>query len=72
MNEKFLEQAEELSRAEVDNAIARARFQESKPIDFDGACSCGNEIPDARVQLGYYRCLECQTALEHKGRHARR
>lgn len=64
MDENFFERAEELARAEIEAGIARARRRASTPSGFDGFCDCGNEIPSKRVELGYYRCLECQTKLE--------
>lgn len=72
MSERFLEQAEELARAEVDAAVARARTPQQRPIDFDGTCECGNEIPEKRVSLGYYRCVECQRLTEERARRSRR
>lgn len=36
--------------------------------DFDGeSCiTCGNEIPDLRLQMGKIRCVECQEKLERR------
>lgn len=72
MSERFLEQAEELARAEVDAAVARARTLRQRPVNFDGTCECGDEIPEERVDLGYYRCVGCQRLTEERARRSRR
>lgn len=66
MDENFLERADELNRSEIEAGIARARNNggRARPADFDGTCTCGDEIPEARVALGYYRCVRCQSLLE--------
>lgn len=67
MDEKFLEQASDLANAEVLKGIAKARVVEAPPPGFSGVCACGDEIPEKRIALGYYRCVECQTSLEKRG-----
>lgn len=65
MDENFLERADELNRSEIEAGIARARNRQAvRPADFDGTCTCGDDIDKARVALGYYRCVRCQTRLE--------
>ena len=68
MDEKFLEMAEEATSIEIREGIGRARARAPMPPGFDGSCECGENIPTARVSLGYYRCITCQTLLEKKGR----
>jgi hypothetical protein len=68
MDEKYLEYAEALATAEVQRGIDAARQRANPPPDFDGTCDCGEVINPARINLGYYRCLYCQTQLERKGR----
>lgn len=64
MDEKFLEHADDLIRTMTEKAIEAARQRDPMPDDFDGHCDCGNSIPDQRVALGYYRCIDCQSSLE--------
>lgn len=54
-------------------AARRANAPETHP-DFDGACcvDCGNDIPKARLALGKVRCVDCQSAREHRGRQVAR
>lgn len=33
---------------------------------------CGNEVPKARLELGYVTCVACQTLLESRQKHYRR
>jgi len=67
MDEKYLETAEALTSRAVDEAVARIRKnQHTKPDGFDGHCDCGDAIPEARIALGYYRCVACQTRLEKR------
>lgn len=60
---QLAEQASFRERARVANA------PETHP-DFDGqhCIDCGNEIPEARLQLFKIRCVECQRVLEAKRR----
>lgn len=71
MDEDFVERAANLAAAEVQNGIERARMRSPTPPGFDGTCDCGQEIPIARVALGYHRCLECQVKHERQARHHR-
>lgn len=64
MDEKHLEMAERLTSDAVTSALAKVRTTQNKPEDFDGTCTCGEEIPPARIGLGYYNCIDCQTAKE--------
>lgn len=68
MDEFYLERAEQLARAEIEAGIANARKRSNPPPGFDGSCECGLEIPAKRIELGYYRCTDCQNSLEIKGR----
>jgi len=69
MDEKFLERAEELTYENTRIMIERAGTLSKKPDGFIGDCGeCGNKIPPARVLLGYYICVECQTAEEKSRR----
>lgn len=72
MDERYLQQAEELAAAEIAAGVHRAGIRELPPSGFDGACECGDPIPQKRIDLGYYRCLECQSAREQKSRLAPR
>ena len=71
MDERFLEQAEELAAAEVRSGIERARKRTSPPPGFDGTCECGAAINPKRIELGYYRCVDCQANSERIGRQYR-
>jgi hypothetical protein len=71
MDEKYLEYAEEHATAQVQCGIENARKRAGPPPGFDGTCSCGDSINPARVNLGYYRCLYCQTQQERLGRQYR-
>lgn len=66
MDENFLETADSLIRAGIDAGVERARARDPRPIGFTGECECGEEIDPRRVQLGYYRCLTCQTKREKR------
>jgi hypothetical protein len=66
MDEKFLEMAECLTLAEVTAGLAKARITQTRPDGFDGTCTCGEEIPFARVALGYYNCVGCQGRKERR------
>lgn len=61
-----LDHASDVEQAFRDAAIDAARYEERKPLDFDGeTCySCGLDIPAARLALGKFRCVECQTLRE--------
>ena len=62
------DQASEVEQGFRDAAIAAARFNESKPKEFDGenCYDCGLEIPTARLALGKFRCVDCQSNKERK------
>jgi RNA polymerase-binding transcription factor DksA len=64
MDETYLEMADRLATAEIAAGIERARSKINKPVDFDGACECGVQIPEARHRQGYYNCVDCQSATE--------
>ena len=72
MDESFIERAEELERAEREEALrkaARACAPEFHQF-FDGKhCiedDCGEEIPPGRLALGKIRCVTCQWIKERK------
>jgi hypothetical protein len=67
MDENFLEVAEASTQHKIEIALDRARIRQTKPLGFDGICTCGETIQEERIQLGYYRCLCCQSQLERKG-----
>lgn len=67
MDEKFLEMADSVSAAAVAAGVDSARKeQQTKPANFDGTCSCGEEIPPARVALNYFNCVVCQGRREER------
>lgn len=68
MDEKFLEMAGNVSEAAVAAAIESASKQanQPKPLDFDGTCTCGEEIPPERVALKFYNCVFCQGRKEER------
>lgn len=68
MDEKFLEMADSVSAAAVAAGIASASKQanQTKPLDFDGTCTCGEEIPPERVALKFYNCVVCQGRKEER------
>lgn len=68
MEEDFIARANALADSIVTKGIERAQQREPMPQDFDGDCECGEKIPEARVALGYYRCVSCQSTLEKRGR----
>lgn len=51
-------------------AIRYASFTEEAPRDFDGeSCyDCGADIPGARLKLGKFTCVACQTKREKRGK----
>ena len=57
-----------------ENAIALARAKEAMAPethpDFDGECcvDCGDDIPQARLDMGKVRCVICQGKLERKSK----
>ena len=68
MDEKYLELAEELTTRAIENGIEQSRKAVTMPIGFDGYCSCGELIPAERIAHSFYNCVECQTAVEQKGK----
>lgn len=70
MDEKNLEQAEELAASMIASGIARAGIKKKRPEDFEGICpDCAiEEVPEERVALGYYNCVACQSKEEARGR----
>ena len=69
MDENFLERAEELTYENTRIMIERAGTLSKKPDGFDGSCGeCGAKIPAARVVLGYYICVGCQSTKERNRR----
>lgn len=73
MDEKNLEMAEALERAQREESIARAArlMAPEKDDDFDGehCVECWEELPAARLAWGRIRCVECQTKLEKLNAH---
>lgn len=67
MDEKFLELASEVTLAEAKAGVERVLSAiPKKPHNFDGRCSCGEDIPEKRLATGAYTCLECQQTIERK------
>ena len=68
MDEKFLEMADSVSAAAVAAGVdsARKANEQKKPEDFDGTCTCGEEIPPERVALKFYNCVVCQGRKEER------
>lgn len=66
LNADSLDHASDVEQAFRDAAINAARTAEHQPKDFDGenCYDCGLEIPLARLSLGKFRCVECQTLKE--------
>ena len=64
------DQASVVEQAFRDAAISAARASENKPADFDGenCYGCGLKIPIKRLDLGKFRCVECQTLREKSQR----
>ena len=69
MDENFVERAEAMIEAEIQNGIELARARPHEPFGFDGTCKCGNEINPKRVGLGYYLCIDCQSNKEKRAGH---
>lgn len=66
MDEKFIEQADAFATNLVAEALEKSRIKQIKPEDFDGHCACGDKIPEARIAAGYYKCVACQSKIEHR------
>jgi RNA polymerase-binding transcription factor DksA len=74
MDERVLEIAEALTNALVDNSVAQicATVKKRDP-SFDGLCDdCTEAIPEARLETGAIRCIECQEVLEKRQAQFRR
>ena len=67
MDESFLEAAEQAALTALEEARKKLR-PAPRPEGFDGTCACGAIIPAARVELGYFCCVPCQTATERAQR----
>lgn len=71
MDESFLEAAERAAVTALEEARKKLR-PPARPESFNGSCSeCEESVPEQRVQLGYYRCVHCQTTIERKKRFVR-
>lgn len=73
MDEHHFEHAAKLEQMMRDKAMERAKEKEArlhaKPENFDGTCPlCEVEIPQARIELGYYICIECREKQEQRTR----
>lgn len=66
MDENHLIGAEKLQEQAILAGVAKCRTQEPMPSGFDGTCGCGEPVPEGRIKLGFYRCLDCQVALEKR------
>ena len=64
MDEKYLEQADRIATAAIEAGIAKVRIKPPAPADFDGHCTCGDEVPKQRLGHGYFNCVVCQSRLE--------
>lgn len=63
-----VDRASDLARIATEEGIKKVLSRiEKAPADFDGSnCyDCDNEIPKGRLNTGAFRCIECQTKLEH-------
>lgn len=74
MDEKYLEVAEALVAAQLQNGVEKVCAQVRKrDPNFDGICEdCTDEIPEARLDTGATRCIECQEVLEFRQAQYRR
>lgn len=68
MDEKYVEQAGDLSISMIEEGIAKARLKQIRPTDFEGFCNCGAEVPVERIDGGYFNCIHCQSAFERRGK----
>lgn len=69
MDERYLEMAEKITLAETQAGVDNVRLRaQRKPLDFVGNCLCGEKVPKKRIAAGYFNCIECQTAIEQKGK----
>jgi RNA polymerase-binding transcription factor DksA len=72
MDEKFVELAEEITRASVITGIEKAREKKRRPDNFDGLCECGDEVPPGRMGLGFFNCIVCQQQQERRAKFYKR
>lgn len=65
-----LDQASEVEESFRQAAISYARSKNSPPKDFDGeSCyDCGVPIPEGRLKLGKFTCVDCQQVREKQGK----
>jgi RNA polymerase-binding transcription factor DksA len=65
-----LDRATEVEESFRDAALRRLQRQEKVPPEFDGkSCTeCDFEIPQGRLALGKFRCVECQDFREKSGK----
>jgi RNA polymerase-binding transcription factor DksA len=65
-----LDRATEVEESFRDAAMRRLQRQEKVPSEFDGmSCTeCDCEIPQGRLALGKFRCVECQDFREKSGK----
>ena len=69
MDEKFYEMAERLSTATIEAGINHIRMSvQSRPEHFVGQCTCGEDVPQARIDAGYYNWVDCQSTKERQGK----
>lgn len=68
MDEKYVELASEQTESTIEAGLANARIKPERPDDFEGFCTCGEEIPEQRIALDYYNCVTCQSRKEGRGR----
>lgn len=67
-DEKNFELAQKLAEAQVEagrRAVAAALPKQ--PEDFDGCCvSCGDDLPEERIEFGAITCVPCQVRIERR------
>lgn len=72
MDEAHFEHAAMLEQIAREKGIALARLRELRshlpPPDFDGACTCGAEIPQPRLDRGYFACVACVQEREKRAK----
>jgi RNA polymerase-binding transcription factor DksA len=66
MDEKQMELADALTNSIIEGAISKARLTQVRPKNYEGFCECGAEVPQRRVDAGYFNCLFCQEHIEHR------
>ena len=68
MDEKYLEVADALTNSIIEAGIKNARKPQKRPDAFDGVCFCGSDVPDRRVNAGYFNCVPCQERIESRSK----